>query len=307
MSADIATDGAPSVDLVVTHTLEEGTTITGDTRPWAEAIKGLRMAFKWFGPKRLWYRQQSRGRAAPSVPLERVAEELRRRGATVRVEQPEAIDDADANEFRAGLLREKSEQLNERAEKKERAAEGKHAAVRGIADHIPFGQPILVGHHSEKRARRDADRIISLTGQGIELHREAERLARRARVAEARAEDALARAEVARNRDAIDVFIEQFAALLKKGLKSQLKATSVRLFANNKGDVTWYAGFNGATIIIFMEPVVLVKATRAIRVADRTVIDASALSPEAAYVEVRNALAKVKRIPIDPERKGGAA
>lgn len=28
-----------------------------------------------------------------------------------------------------------------------------------IADRIPFGQPILVGHHSERHARRDAERI----------------------------------------------------------------------------------------------------------------------------------------------------
>lgn len=300
MSADVATDGTTSVDLVVTHTLEEGTTITGDTRPWVEAIKGLGMAFKWFGPKRLWYRQQSRGRAAPSVPLERVAEELRRRGATVRVEHPEAIDAADANEFRAELLREKSERLSARAEKKERAAQGKHAAVRAIADHIPLGQPILVGHHSERRARKDADRIFNLTGQGIALQREAEHLARRARATEARANEAMAQAEIARDRESIDTFIESFGALLKKGLKSQLGATSVRLFANNKGDVKWYAGFNGATILIFMEPIVLVKSTRMIRVADRTVFDASALSPESAYVEARNALAKVKRIPLDP-------
>ncbi len=286
-------------DLVVAHTLEEGTTITGDTRPWAEAIKGLRMAFKWFGPKRLWYRQQSRGRAAPSVPLERVAEELRRRGATVRVEQPEAIDAAEANEFRAEMLREKSERLSERAENKERAAEGKHAAMRAIADHIPFGQPILVGHHSEKRARRDADRIISLTGQGIELHREAERLARRARNAEARAAELDALANAARD-TSIDAFIGQLGALLKKGLKSQLKATSVRLFANNKGDVTWYVGFRGETIIIGMDPIVLCKGSRGIRVCDRVLIDASSLTAEAAYIAVRNAIAARRRIGIDP-------
>jgi hypothetical protein len=292
--------GLEDVDLVVTHTLEEGTTITGNTRPWAEAIKGLGMAFKWFAPKRLWYRQQSRGRAAPTVPLERVAEGLRKRGATVRIELPEVIDDVEANEFRADLLREKSARLGQRAEKKERAAEAKHAAVRGIAEHIPFGQPILVGHHSEKRARRDADRIINLTGQGIALHREAEQLARRARTTEARAEDALAYAEIARNRESIETFIEQLGALLKKGLKAQVKATSVQLFANNKGDVTWYVGFDGAVIPIFMEPVVLVKATRAIRVADRTQIDAGSLSVEAAYIEVRNALARLKRVAIDP-------
>jgi hypothetical protein len=31
--------------------------------------------------------------------------------------------------------------------------------VRGITEHIPFGQPILIGHHSERHARKDAERI----------------------------------------------------------------------------------------------------------------------------------------------------
>lgn len=38
-------------------------------------------------------------------------------------------------------------------------AQQRFAAVARIADAIPFGQPILVGHHSEKHARRDAGRI----------------------------------------------------------------------------------------------------------------------------------------------------
>src|SRR5690348_14788034 len=38
-------------------------------------------------------------------------------------------------------------------------AEQARAAVSAIADQIPLGQPILVGHHSEARARRDAERI----------------------------------------------------------------------------------------------------------------------------------------------------
>ncbi|MFO0561172.1 MAG: DUF3560 domain-containing protein [Polyangiales bacterium] len=290
----------PAAELVVSHTLEEGTTITGNTRPWADAIKGLGMAFKWFAPKRLWFRQQSRGRAKPSVPLERVAEALRKRGATVRVEQSEAIDEAEANEFRAHLLRDRAERLEERAEKKASAASAKHAAVRGIADMIPFGQPILVGHHSEKRARKDADRIFNLTGQGIALQREAEHLANRARSTERRAEEALAHAEIVRNRGSIETFIEQFGALLKKGAKSQLGATSVQLFANNKGDVTWYVGFNGAAIPVFMDGVVLDKATRAIRVANRTAIDAAPMSAEEAFVAVRNELAKRNRVTVDP-------
>lgn len=38
-------------------------------------------------------------------------------------------------------------------------AEAAHQAVKSIADPIPLGQPILVGHHSERRARKDAERI----------------------------------------------------------------------------------------------------------------------------------------------------
>jgi phospholipid N-methyltransferase len=40
-----------------------------------------------------------------------------------------------------------------------RDAERAHGAVKAIADNIPLGQPILVGHHSERHARRDAEKI----------------------------------------------------------------------------------------------------------------------------------------------------
>ena len=37
-----------------------------------------------------------------------------------------------------------------------------------IADGIPLGQPILVGHHSERRHRKDAERIRTNMSKGIE-------------------------------------------------------------------------------------------------------------------------------------------
>lgn len=54
-----------------------------------------------------------------------------------------------------------------RAEDAERAKE----AVRQIADGIPFGQPILVGHHSERHARRDAERIENGMRKAVQLWR----------------------------------------------------------------------------------------------------------------------------------------
>lgn len=40
-----------------------------------------------------------------------------------------------------------------------RRASAAHRAVESICDGIPLGQPILVGHHSERHARRDQERI----------------------------------------------------------------------------------------------------------------------------------------------------
>ena len=57
--------------------------------------------------------------------------------------------------------------------------------VRSIAGMIPMGQPILVGHHSEGRHRKDIARIDSLSNKAIEASRAAESMASRADAAEA--------------------------------------------------------------------------------------------------------------------------
>ena len=42
---------------------------------------------------------------------------------------------------------------------RERDGDNAHRSVVAITEHIPLGQPILVGHHSEKHARKDAEKI----------------------------------------------------------------------------------------------------------------------------------------------------
>ena len=49
----------------------------------------------------------------------------------------------------------KAERLREWAEKRQAKSAAAFKGVHTIADGIPFGQPILVGHHSERHARRD--------------------------------------------------------------------------------------------------------------------------------------------------------
>ena len=50
-------------------------------------------------------------------------------------------------------LEAKLEKRREWAQKREADAASRFKAAHGVVEHIPFGQPILVGHHSEKRHR----------------------------------------------------------------------------------------------------------------------------------------------------------
>jgi hypothetical protein len=74
------------------------------------------------------------------------------------------------------------EKLERRAEKRrewagsaEAKADAAHERVHQIADGIPFGQPILVGHHSEKRARADQARMERGMRTSVDESRKAER------------------------------------------------------------------------------------------------------------------------------------
>ena len=65
------------------------------------------------------------------------------------------------------------------------------SAAEEAASQIPFGQPILVGHHSEKRHRNALDRADRATGRRIESLAKAERMEEKADNIEAAAEHAI--------------------------------------------------------------------------------------------------------------------
>jgi hypothetical protein len=77
------------------------------------------------------------------------------------------------------------DRLSARADRTRAASARAYGAAKRIADAIPFGQPILVGHHSEGRSRRDARRIEAGMRKAVELHNEAERTERRLATSEA--------------------------------------------------------------------------------------------------------------------------
>jgi len=48
-------------------------------------------------------------------------------------------------------------------------AESARQGVDRIGEHIPFGQPILVGHHSERHARRDCERMDNGMRRSVQM------------------------------------------------------------------------------------------------------------------------------------------
>lgn len=69
----------------------------------------------------------------------------------------EEIGDEDTS--LAGRAEERAERFEGYKENRITDAEAAEKGVSGIADNIPLGQPILVGHHGERHARKDAERI----------------------------------------------------------------------------------------------------------------------------------------------------
>ncbi len=64
---------------------------------------------------------------------------------------------------------ERAERFGEYSDNRAKESKQAHDYVASIADGIPLGQPILVGHHSERHARRDAKRIENGMRRAINL------------------------------------------------------------------------------------------------------------------------------------------
>jgi phospholipid N-methyltransferase len=64
---------------------------------------------------------------------------------------------------------ERAERFEEYSDKRADEADRAHKAVKSITDFIPMGQPILIGHHTEKHARKDAERIENSMRKAVEM------------------------------------------------------------------------------------------------------------------------------------------
>ena len=94
--------------------------------------------------------------------------------------EPIRVGRADYEERQA----ERIDRYHELADKRGKEAAATHDEARRMAGAIPFGQPILVGHHSEKRDRNYRERIHNKFGKAFELNDKAKYWENRAAAAE---------------------------------------------------------------------------------------------------------------------------
>jgi phospholipid N-methyltransferase len=80
-------------------------------------------------------------------------------------------DEGTSREERA---EQRAERFGEYSDKRAGDSAAASAEVRRITSGIPLGQPILIGHHSERHARKDAERIERAMGKAVKMWETAE-------------------------------------------------------------------------------------------------------------------------------------
>lgn len=99
------------------------------------------------------------------------------------------------------------ERLLKAAERAESEGNAAHKQASQMADFIPMGQPILIGHHSENRDRNFRERIHNKFRKGFELAKQAEEYRSRAASIESNA------AIYSDNPQAVDMLSDKVAEL----------------------------------------------------------------------------------------------
>ncbi len=138
--------------------LETGKLNIHTTKPFYDALNDEKqMVFKryclWSNRQQLWI---SKGKAENCSYLKSRLNEMGFAQVDAVGEKLSFEQRVERQQAKAGERAERAEQLSEKAEVRSDAL---YLKAKDMASVIPFGQPILVGHHSEKRDRNYRGRI----------------------------------------------------------------------------------------------------------------------------------------------------
>lgn len=160
----------------IEHNRREGTLVNGTAKGDGAGLILRARNFRYSSLVEAWYLPHSRQRHADLWTIDRTATDLREAGFDVET----AVDDLTPGRPFAEVEAEKLDLAEFRTDRY--AAYAANAAARAEAkqswaderrSHIPLGQPILIGHHSEGRDRRFRARLDNADRKAAEERRKA--------------------------------------------------------------------------------------------------------------------------------------
>lgn len=172
--------------LTITHTRADGTLLDGSSK--GDGVFELVKPFGFWPFRSLGMLgiRHSRDREAQKWRIDCATAALREAGWEVTVEIDESrrrsFEEAEAERLERAEGR--AERFGDRADRAARNSDARHKAALGALDGIEPGQPILVGHHSERGHRRAIERSDNHMRKSIEESGKAQHYSHRAEAAE---------------------------------------------------------------------------------------------------------------------------
>ena len=154
----------------IIHTAAEGTLVHGTARGDGTNTILKAAGFRWFPSLGLWGLAGSRDRQPNRYKIDRAADALRAAGHGVSIDIDEAHrPTADAEAARAERQAQRADALAAKADRKAAAADAAwDAEQRAVNALPPGGEPIKIGHHSERRHRNAIARAHEATRGAID-------------------------------------------------------------------------------------------------------------------------------------------
>ncbi|MEK6443684.1 DUF3560 domain-containing protein [Pseudonocardia sp. T1-2H] len=173
----------PAVLLTLTYSAAEGTLLDGTSKGdgSAEVLHASPQLWRWSRNLGTWFVRYSRDRPPRLGAIDADRKALEAAGFEVTVEidgKPRMYEEAEAD--RAQHMDERADHLAAKAERKGAESDARFAAADRTSDMIPMGQPVLVGHYSQRRHERHLEQIHRDTRKGLDALAESRQAAQRA-------------------------------------------------------------------------------------------------------------------------------
>jgi hypothetical protein len=153
--------------------------LTGTTKGDETQRAAIRRPWVWSRPQAAYVLPRSLRPETRAHHVRAVTAALEAAGHPVTVEDTGVrLTVAEERAQERDRLEDRADRHAARAERDAAEAAAQYATYERISGGIPLGQPILVGHHSEGRHRRDLARMDTAMGRSVAADRSAEEAAR---------------------------------------------------------------------------------------------------------------------------------